>query len=167
MRGTLDPRLAGACLVVALLVAACGSKTSSSSAPNSSAPTSSEPTSSSSAPAALAAHALDVAAKIKAAGVGCADAMNDPGPHPEDRDTAPCTIGDDDIAITLFPDHDALVSNLSVLRQGTCYIAKTKPDELLTYVQGPNWTVFAETAADTTKIANATGGSVVKIDCSA
>jgi hypothetical protein len=161
MRGSLDARLAGACLFVGLLVvSACGSSTSSSSAMKSS-----EPASSSTAPQGTAAHVVDIAARILAAGVGCTDAADDPAPHPEAKETASCTIGGDEVAITLFADHNTLIGNLPLLRQGECFVAKTKPDENLSYVQGPNWIVFPQVLADTNKVADATGGSVVKIAC--
>jgi hypothetical protein len=157
VRGTLNPSVAGACLLAALLVAACGSGTSNSSAP----------TSSTTAPQAPAEHALDIAAKINAAGAGCADAANDAGPPTDAAETASCTIGDDDVAITLFADHDALVRSLPFVRHGACFVAKTKPDENLSYVEGVNWIVAPQLAANTNKVATATGGSVVKINCNA
>ena len=156
MRGIVNPRLAGACLLVALLVAACSSTSTSSTPPL--------PTT---APQSPAEHALDIAAKIKAAGVGCADAANDPGPHPDAKEAASCTIGDDDVAITLFADHDTMVRNLPLFRRGVCFVAKTNPPQNLSYVEGVNWIVAPQLAVNTNKVATATGGSVVKIDCNA
>ena len=60
----------------------------------------------------------------------------------------------------------AFVRDLPLLRQGACFVAKTKPDQNFSYVEGTNWIVGAQLARDTAKIAKATGGSIVKFDCS-
>ncbi len=159
MRGATGPRLGCACLIVAFVVAACGSSSASSS------PKRSGPTSSSTSLQVPTPHALDIAAKIKAAGLGCADATNDPGPHPDSLEASSCTIGDDDLAITLWADHAALLRAVPLGGQGICFVAKSNPGENLTYVEGVNWIAFPQQAANARKIAAATSGVLRTIDC--
>jgi hypothetical protein len=161
MRGVLDPRLAGACLVGALLVSGCSSSAGSSSAQRSSASTSST-----APPKAPAAHALDIAAMIKAAGMGCVDATNDPGPHnPDFAEIASCTIGGDNVAISLWASHTSLQKARSDARDAACSVERSKPPSDETYVEGANWSVFPLGTAKAPRIAAATGGTVRTIDC--
>jgi hypothetical protein len=157
---TVDPRLGGAALGVVLLVSAC-----SSSARSSSAQRSSISTSSTAAPEAPVAHALDIAAKIKAAGAGCVDATQDPVHGPDFSDVVTCTIGNDQVAIGRWADGTSRLREDSDARDAACYTARLKPPFGATYVEGANWSLLVAAPVNAQRIVAATGGSVRTIDC--
>jgi len=142
-----------------LLVSACSS-TSSSSAHKAS-----ESSSSTTAAEASVAHARDIAAKLEAAGIGCGDATNDPGLHPDFSEVATCTIGNDQVAISLWTGHAGLLKARSDARDAACSVQRSKPSFDGTYVEGANWAVFPPQAANARKIAAVSGGTVRTVDC--
>ncbi len=115
------------------------------------------------------AHAIEVAAGIKAAGMGCDTASiettplnNTPGNPSKEQVT--CLIGDDNVVISLYANHDALVDGLPILRQGSCFIA-AKQATNLTYVEGDNWIAFPERAETVRGMAEFLHGTLRTIHC--
>jgi hypothetical protein len=120
-------------------------------------------------PAGPIAHAIEVAAAIKAAGLGCDTASiettplkNTPGNTTKEQ--VSCLIADDNVAISLYADHNALVNGLPMLRQASCFIA-AKQATNQTYVQGNNWIVFPEQAETVGRMAEPIHGTLRTIHC--
>ncbi len=115
------------------------------------------------------AHAIEVAAGIKAAGMGCDTAAiettplnNTPG-NPT-KEQVSCLIGDDNVVISLYANHTALVSGFPMLRGGSCFIA-AKQATNLTYAEGDNWIVFPEQAETAGRMAEPLHGTLRTISC--
>jgi hypothetical protein len=100
-------------------------------------------------PAGHITDALQVAAAIRAAGLGCETVdLDHPKPVPEIPgrqliEQVSCDVGDETVTITLTPEP---ILDLTLMRAGVCFVNKTHPGNL-TYVDGTNWNAFPETAA--------------------
>ena len=117
------------------------------------------------------AHAMVVANAIKAARIGCVDPTMETVP---DAGTAlnpfteqvTCLIGDDNIVISVFRDHDAMTRlGLPYMRQARCYMESHESPNTtfppnMTYAAGDNWIVYPEKKSTAVKVAAAVGASV-------
>jgi hypothetical protein len=92
------------------------------------------------------AHALQVAEAIRASGVGCATAsLERPHATPEVPggqllEQVSCEVRDDTVAVTLSP---APTIDLSLAHMGACFVNKSHPGNL-SYVKGTNWIAAPE-----------------------
>src|SRR4051794_11385705 len=112
-------------------------------------------------PSGTVASALDVAAAIKAAGIGCEEASLDSAGMPDDpnnptKEQASCEIGDDSIAFSLFADGDSLEKASPMVHAISCTAAAHQATNL-TYVEGSNWIVYPEHKATAERVAQAIG----------
>jgi hypothetical protein len=115
------------------------------------------------------ARALDVAAAIKAAGIGCDEASIDTVPQRGTRanpvtDQTSCSIRDDTVTVSLFPDAAAMRAADEYLRTGACYVAEQQ-DGNLTYVEGEHWIVFPEYATTASRLADVLPVEIRTIEC--
>jgi hypothetical protein len=120
-------------------------------------------------PSGMVASALDIAAGIKAAGIGCEDASLVGAAFPDDprnptKEQVSCDIGDDNVDINLFADHDALGAALPMVQTMGCTSA-SRQDTNLSYVEGDNWIVFSEHRATAEQIAEALDAALRTISC--
>jgi len=122
------------------------------------------------------AHAMVVAQAIKTSHIGCDDPTQEPVPRAGTAvnpvtEHVTCDIDDDSVVITLFRDHQSMVSlGLPYVHQATCYMQghqspNTFSPPNLTYVEGENWIVFPENESTAEKVATVVGGSLRTDTC--
>lgn len=125
-------------------------------------------------------HAIQVAEAIKASGLGCdtADLISESArklgvpdtPGLPKSDVVDCAIGDEDVTITLYADHTALMSAGPYLREAECYMRSHQSPNTVyppntTYVAGDNWIVFPMKKATAEAVATSIGGALRTNEC--